>query len=743
MDFYLKVKSSADLPMNNITVNINYNHGTNDVDTIQAFDELPLPSIHSYIHLFDQPGNYSVEANLANIVGNETKTLLMYVWDMLENLELIDLFGQGKYITNTTLDFNFTGVPPFGFKYIISYGDGTVVENTTDAILYNPYDLGVFSHSYTTPSLYNLVWTAENGYYRRTGNFSILIQNRVPNDSYEVMPYGQKYPWINLQSMDIPVNITLNDTVALPTDATCIFDAKDGSPKVFDLVYNSSHFEHRHYYRNEGVFNSTLNCSNEVSYHVYEFHVKVEKFEASSFSVDFHKVVPLNKSDWVTVFLHVSNGGYALIPNNVHLTWNFEANTTAENETNNALIPYNQPFYTHEYSARGDYSVEVKVFAEVTNTTVTLQYPIRIGVMRFWYSDTVAYINYTEVRYTMFGIFGNATYTLYYNDGTPNEYCPAADGANCSLTHHCPSRGYKLVEVVGSNGTFVETDYVNITCDNPLDNLTLDVPPEILIPDGYITAYLRLPENDLPLTEVHCVFQMGDPINRNSSLLTQNVTNDSPFLHTFTYIAIGRPLIEVHCWNLINETFQEKYIKVTNENFLFTGVFDRHYSQAHYPMLISSMIDTEIITRVVIVTNASALTHFNSWEVTVPVGEENPDRQGLEITRGLIPKGSSDGKYQITLKVGFREEPNNYLTEPTWIQMIEPPPHVMIDGGSRRIVQRGMVSVNAYNHSYDLVQLDSGHLNFSWTCTRYLNILVTTYWTNCHCLAKRDTFICT
>ncbi|XP_052819342.1 uncharacterized protein LOC128245129 isoform X2 [Mya arenaria] len=717
VDFRLLLDAAADLPMHIVNITIDYKHGTNSFEQRSLFEDATVPDVYSYSHLFNMQGDFLVVCSLQNVLGVYNRTILMTVWDSLLDLSLAFVNGSGKYITNTTAEFNFTGLPVFGFKYSINYGDGSMDSYTADDIMYSFYNLSTFTHIYTKAGLYTLTWTAMNGYppYNRLETISILIQNRVPIDGYTLEPSLKKYPWLNLQSMDISVNITLNASSHLPTDATCVFWPDDGEPSVPGLAYDDYFFQHKHRYLQEGVFNSSFNCSNEVSWFIYQYSIEVEKYNASYVWVDYHPLVPLNVSDSVVVFFHVQTGGFALIPFDVTLTWDYGVPVSARRRR--ATTTFDQVTYSNTYNERGDCIFSLYVEALTTNTTSYLEYPLRLGIMHFEYPYNISFINYTNLRYTMHGELGSFhTFTIDFDDTTPSDNCNATDINGCFIEHVCPTWGYHLVTATASNGTFIEFDQVNMTCENPIVNLTTDIPITVSIPDGIIDAMLRIPATALYLPVLHCRWNMGDPIDRDNYQFTQSVTYASPYLFAnFQYIALGRHTITIHCWNLINETSFEQQIVVTNDNFLFTGVFDRYYSQSEGPMHISSMVDTEIFSRLEIVSASYVKTHFNQWQLNVSVGETNPNRHGLVFSRGVV----KEKKYYVVLRVGFVEEPTNAIFEPTYVEFVMPIPHAEIVGGSRRYVPRGIVTLDAYSVSFDPVYPSNNTLTYTWKCKGY------------------------
>lgn len=725
MAFYLNVNSIAQIPMNNVTISINYKHGTGDSDVRGLYTGTDVPASYQYSHLFDYPGEYYVESFLQNVVSNQTLTINMSVWDSLLDLDFMYTDNLGKYITNTTAEFNFTNVPNYGFMYSIDFGDGSKIENVSEDIMYKLYNLSTFNHVYTSANVYTVKWTAENGHYKKSESFSVKVQNKVPTEGFLLQPIGQKYPWINLQSQNISVNLTLNESVPLPTNATCVFDADDLTAKIGGIKYIKRFIEILHPYLFEGTFNSTLNCSNEVSQYTYQFQLSVAKFKASELTLVFEQLVPLNKSDTVVMDFHIDTGGYALIPLGVSLVWNFDLHNVQNLPSPSILsVTFDKTPYSKEYIARGDYFVQVDVHADTTNTYSNLTYPFRLGIMRFEYNGTIQFINTTLVQYTMKGILGNGTYILHYGDGTSDGICTNIDeNLSCVLDHLCPTHGYKLVRAVGKNETFYEYDDVVITCDNPMDNLKSDIPSEVYKPTGKINAMLRITANDLYLPEINCTLSFGDPIDRETYYSTQNVTYEKPFSVAYTYLALGRHSINITCSNLINITFYTQFIKVLNEDFLFTGMFDRHYSQKLSPLMISSMLDTEIFSRLQILANASVKTHYNDWVVgnNVSVNEDNPNRQGLVLSKGLFENLDKE-LFKVELFVRFIETPESYLSEPTYIQIVSPPPHAMIVGDSMRHVKRENITVDAFSMSYDPVFPEAHNLSFSWMCKWCVNV---------------------
>ena len=701
--------------MDVINFNVNYKYGTNDSETHDLSPSVSLPYVISLSHLFPVQGIYLVEACAENILGNESFTINMSIWDTLDPLEFNFYQSNGKYITNTTTTLIFENVPNAGFEYIIDYGDGFSESSNSSDILYQLYDLTEFNHTYTLAGVYTIRWIASNGHYRRDERFTVLIQNKVPSEGYSLEPIDKKYPWINLQSIKIPVNITLNDTVPLPTNATCVFEPDDGKPQVLGLVYNESFFQHKHQYLLEGNFSSSLNCSNEVSWYIYTFSLCVQKYNASFLSLVYESLVPLNVSDTVIVYFHIDNGGFELIPEQVTLDFDFGEATS---RWRRSPVTYDQPTYDHLYSERGNYTVTVVVRAIITDTTSTLVYPLRLGIMYFKYNYDIGFINTTEILYEMYGVLGtDTTYTVDFADSTPYGQCSSVDISGCDVPHIFPYWGERTVQVVARNSTFVEVDEVFMTIDNPIVNFTLDIVRTVAIPNGTVDVNFRIEEDSPVLPFLNCNVSMGDPISRDMIIDTQNVTYPSPFYYSFQYIALGRHKIEAYCWNLINETSIWTEIVVTNKDFLFTGTFDRQFSQRLTPLRLSAMKDNEITNRLFVLAPLEEKTRINEWMV------ENtfdifPGRHSIIFPRAYL----NDGTYLVILTVGFVEEPGNKIGEPTYLDFISPPPHAEVVGGRRRITSEGTVIFDAETLSYDQVFPYSSGLIFSWDCKRYSKI---------------------
>ncbi|KAL4239961.1 hypothetical protein ACF0H5_000758 [Mactra antiquata] len=714
--FFFELGKKVDVPMHLVNITIDFNYGTNLFDTLLIDNTAGKGTQYNYSHLFDMQGTFTVNAQAENVFGLDTFSLTVNIWDSLLPLDFIFINAiKVKYIiTNTVGQFQFNNTPNFGFEYSIDYGDGTpLVQNADDTILYAPYALPIFTHTYTSAGVYVLTWTAYNGEtsYDREEKFLVHVQNRIPFANYVVEPFQKKYPWINLQSQSISVNVTLDGTVLAPTNATCTFDADDGTPIVENLVYDNDFMEYNHDYLVEGYFFTTLNCSNDVSNYVYNFEVEVRKVLASDISLVFHNYVPLNVSDSTIVYFHIDNNGFALIPYQINLTFNFGDGNSS------GVLSYNQTTFDHLYLGRGNYTVTLDTDAAVTNTSLSTDYSLRLGLMYFEYNTTVQFINVTLQNYHMYGIIGTANYTIDFDDGTLDEMCVGVNRAPCDIFHYCPQWGYQFVQVVGTNGSFIELDNVNITCDNPIKTLTVGDATNVTIPNGTIDAKLILAPGDLFLPWLTCFWNMGDPIKLGTyGPMSQRVTHWSPFNFTFQYIALGRHTITIECHNLINSTRIETKIVVTNKDFIFLGVFDRFYSQLHSPLPISSMHDVEIFSRMTIQVNYLLKSHFNLWKPGVDVLEATPNRHNLELTRGLLDSSI----HQMVLEICFVEEPTNCIFEPTYIQSIMPPPHAEIYGGRRRLVNRGLILVDAYTSSYDPAHPDDNSLlTFTFTCYKY------------------------
>lgn len=714
MSFYFRLKSNVKVPMHICNISINFNYGSNQTYSVHIDETAGTGTKYAYHHLFDMQGNFTVEAKMENVLGPELFSLTVRIWDSLLPLNFVfnNSIKEKYIITNTVGQFHFIDTPNFGFQYTIDFGDGSaIVQNANSDILYSPYGLTIFEHTYTSEGVYIVTWRAWNGEssYDREEHFPVHVQNRVPPTGYEVQPFQKKYPWVNLQYHKIPVNITLDNSVLVPTNATCTFNADDGTPSVDGLAYNSRFLEHRHSYLQEGYFYTSFNCSNDVSNHTYEFEVEVRKCQASDISLVFHNYVPLNVTDSVTVYFHIDNNGFALIPYNISLSFEY-----GDGQTDTSLT-YDVTTFDHHYTERGNYSITLTVDANISNTTQTVFYSLRLGLMYFEYNTTVQYINTTLQNYHMYGIRGNAYYTIDFDDDTMAETCHGFNRAPCDIPHYCPQWGYHFVEVEGSNGSFIERDHVNITCDNPIKNLTVGDAATVAIPTGVVDAKLILNPGDLFLPRLTCYWNMGDPLQLGTDgPMHQRVTHWNPFNYTFKYIALGRLQITIDCENLISSIHIETKITVTNKDFLFLGVFDRFYSRSYSPLPISSMLDIEIFSRLVIEANYLEKTHKNLWELDSDVLEASPNRHHLEFSRGIM----SPRTHKVILTICIVEEPGNCIFEPTYVRFVIPPPHAEIDGGKRRYVNRGLIRVDAYSRSYDPAHPYDSNLNFTFECFR-------------------------
>lgn len=713
IQFDIHLLPTASLPMDSVNITIDFKHGGVTTDSIMLDENYGVNVSHFYDHLFDIPGAFLVEARVENYFSHNTHNITINIWDslLLLQFKLVSII-RGKYIiTNSTAVFDFINTPNYGFKYYIDYGDGTGEWNNDDNLLHNKYDLSEFMHVYSSPGVYTVRWTANNGEqsYDRDEQFTVHVQTKVPDTGYTLEPLGKKYPWSFVHDFSIEINITLNSEIPLPTNATCVFDPNDGNNPVNGLIFDDYVFIYFHDYRTDGLFNSTLNCSNAVSSYLYIFDVEVRKFQASELTLVFHEYVPMNVSEAVLVYFHINNRGYAVLPKDVYITMDFGDGSIR------APILYDKSTLSHLYSGRGNYTVSVFVEAHISNTTDTKAYSLRLGIMYFDYNTTVQFLDTTVVRYNMYGLAGTTSYTIDFDDGTPNEQCSSSGPSGCYIFHLCPTYGYHLVQVVANNGTFIEVDNMNMTCDNPIVNITTDIPYTVEIPNGTIEAKLRIKEEDMFLPWLSCFWNMGDPIKRVTyGPISNQVTYEDPFLFKFQYIALGRHTITVHCRNLINDTRLETQIVVTNKDFLFTGVFDRFYSQESSPLYLSSMIDMEVFSRLEIVASHDEKSHTNFWQLNASIGETKLNRHSLLFTRGLI----SEIEYCITLQVCFVEEPENCIFEPTYVEFVRPPPHAEIVGSTRRYVSRGAVRFDAYTTSFDLVTPASTNLYYNWSCKR-------------------------
>ena len=711
LTFTFTVLSVANLPMDRVNFTIDYSQGISNSSSHILNESLVSQTSFSFSHIFGTQGEYAVRSSAENILGHLNYTVTVSIWDRLSGLNFTFLNGSGSYKTSESAFFIFTDPPNSGFQYSISYGDGTTVTDLGSSILYQPYSLSSFNHAYGSPGVYTVTWTAYNGGYSTNGQLYLIVQNPLPTTGYTLQPLGKRYPWLNLQTLPVSNNITLGAFVPVPTNATCAFDPGDGGTLSYNLSFSNSFFEHLNSYLTEGMFYPSFNCSNLVSQHIYELNLTVEKYKASYMSFTFDSPYPLNESDTVTVPFYIDHGDFALMPMNVSLTWDFDDGNA------NSTFQYNSSVFTHTFHDRGNYTISLYTEVQVSNTANQISLPLRLGLMYFISGENMSYVNVLPKQYFLHGIEGtNVTYTLYFGDDSSNQTCLSTNGSWCYANHTCSSQGYFLVSAVGTNGTFVEVDSVNITCDNPFD-LTLEIPPVVPIPDGHVELLLHIQPTDYYLPKLSCEISMGDPILRDSHFEEQEVNHTSPFNLTFQYMALGRHAVSIHCWNLLNETYMLDEIIVVNANFKIDGVFDRYYSQQNSPMFVSAMLDTEIFNRLEINASYSDKTHINDWQALDPSVNlgEGTNRHSLEILRGMI----SDGLYRFDLYVSFEEEPNNTLSELTYVRIVSAPPHAEIVGGTRRKVRMDtFVTIDASSFSYDPVNPTSSSLSFYVACER-------------------------
>ena len=168
------------VPMDAVNITIDFNNGTVLIVTQDFPETMVLPVVMQYDVEYATQGFYNVTAQIQNVLTRVVNYQYIRVWDNLDAVEIKCLSNCSYLITNQsimTTEFSF--VPRSGFNYTINFGDGEIVQNTDDSLLYLPYNLSSFSHIYTNPGVYLLVWTAWNDQYFKTNNFTVTIQNAL------------------------------------------------------------------------------------------------------------------------------------------------------------------------------------------------------------------------------------------------------------------------------------------------------------------------------------------------------------------------------------------------------------------------------------------------------------------------------------------------------------------------------------------------------------------------------------
>jgi len=179
-NFVLTFDTIINLPMKNVTIDIDFKNGVNATYLEDFHDTIVLPMQYSDSLSYSTQGSYNVTYTLTNPISTVTLVQSVRVWDNLLSTTLSCLSTCDVVVcAETQLTFAFINTPRSGFKFSIDFKDGTVISDVGDAIMFDVNNLTTFNHTYTQAGTYNVTWYVENGEYNVSGQYTVIAQRRI------------------------------------------------------------------------------------------------------------------------------------------------------------------------------------------------------------------------------------------------------------------------------------------------------------------------------------------------------------------------------------------------------------------------------------------------------------------------------------------------------------------------------------------------------------------------------------
>ncbi|KAJ8298363.1 hypothetical protein KUTeg_024894 [Tegillarca granosa] len=724
VDITVFLNQSANIEMGNVSAYVDYGNGFSNTYILPS---LASVQTSNFIINYQYPvqGNFTVNVKIQNEIDFQTFSFNVFIWDQITAVLVSSIT---KIKVNELTTFSFQTPPHAGFNYEIFYGDGNSVSDKSSGILYQDFNVQPWTHSFSAPKIYSVSFTGWNQYYIVTQEFKLIVQHPIP--SMSLTPSANEIPLPDgVQVFDMSM-VTNNPS---PTNVSCDFDSGfDVEKDVETDIDFGIHLIKTYNYTQNGTYHVLFYCRNEVSAVNLSSTMIIRNFTLPDFIIHYNIVNGMNMTDIntdpygemkptdvpVIVPFRISLFGVTRLPPDITFIWDFGDGTPFETVLISDFYKY------HEYKNRGTYKITINMTGP--NETHQIDLHIQMGVIKFVSDKLKGQINVDEFTFTASGVIGG-TYSfdlLEGNIATVNSN-PASAKAKY-LTW-----GRKHAMVTGRNSTFIETVYADpVSPDYVMLNMYYKYNDSVHYPPGDITVIIGVNHTSHIFPNISCDIFMNDFVEPGNEIRTQNVSYMMELVFNYQYRTIGEHTrVTINCTNVISYDYFTTLILVKNDCFKITGVFDRHYSLKTNPMIAYISDDVDLRNRMpvlcpdkgprydwtvetldIIDENTFTLEPFNKSLPEVPTGS-------LRFHAGEMP----EGLYKVSLNVSLPEPPfPTWIYEYTYVRFTKPRPYASVVGGNRRTSKLGIITINAWEESYD-TEVGYGFrdtLFFSWYCFR-------------------------
>ncbi|CAC5409625.1 PKD1L2 [Mytilus coruscus] len=714
--FIVILDSTDRQPMGNLTLVIDFGDGTSETSNLYDITNTMMTPGKTFSHLYSQQGEFFVTGNISSTVSSQSfSNITVNVWDDISQLSLdVAKFAH----PSTDVNFRFQNYPPNGFEFSILYGDGDDLKSDW-GVQYNAFDSTPWTHSYSSPGIYEITLLAINPEQTKDCKLNITIQYPIT----ELIISPPAVPFLRYPTPDgiIEFEISQVSNAEPPTNVTCSFSFENNAvykEKGVDIAYMQP-FKMSYTYMKEGIKYVNVTCINVVSQFTVLTQVEIKTVTLNDFGFSYPTELNVNMSlngdNELTDFSEDIQFNILLLnctrfPLNVSLEFDFGDGTTPSD-----IIDFN---VQHSFTKRGQFLVVVTISNSTSITTVNL--PIKIGRIDFTVDKYIGSVGHRPFYFNISGPPSGGSYQLLTDDG--NKYDLSSSSSPILKSHVYKQFGKYYPQVIATFPDFTEIVYLegSLNTDYNLSVIMIDFNTTVDLPPGEITVIVSKHPLADDLPNVKCRFDFGDKIDVVPKEKTQDITTENPLVYHFTYFTLGYPIANFTCFNQYDRNENITTLTVVNECFPLTGIFDRQYSNTSNPLKLITSEDVDLSSRMPVKCADKDVGYkwkiykiVNETEVLISYNPPEPPKGSLRFSRG----GVSEGLYKVTLNVTL---PETYVFEPTFVRFIKPPPFAHIDGGSQR--QAALITptvyIDALTHSYDLEQGYGGNDNlaFDWSC---------------------------
>ncbi|XP_041362956.1 uncharacterized protein LOC121378736 [Gigantopelta aegis] len=717
--FYVSRNQTADLYMGKLTVTIS---PCGISSLVEELNVLPGQT-QLFPCSFLTQGNYTVNISTQSLFGIEDSlTMDVYVWDRL-NVSLH--INETYFSVGSQPVFQVVDPPLSGFKYHIDFGETTIIEETDPGILMQPYS-GISlpsSLNYSRPGKYYIRFMAYNDFYTVNKETIVTAFYGLPKSYFQVNPN---------RTLLIPVDglvqfeIYSNDGLVAPkpSNVFCDIDFDDGTVLTnvsTEFDYNATGFGLRleHNYVSGGTYEVILNCSNPVSRLVLMTMIRAINFSVQLFNISYRSINLHNESESGLFQIELQLYNFTRPPNNVILKWNFgDGSGLVQN------VPMTNFSIQHIYPNRGHYSVYLEIKYIIDNDIRSINLEISMGAFNISLvsSETSGLVSVTQFSFEIANYLHGTTADIYviWGDNTSEQINLSAN-KTMTVYHTFVLAGLftPQIKAMSSKGTEMSSTTDSIFIENPVKNLTWNIPASIQF--GFTFFLEVIYTGSLDINNVTCTFDYDGDVNVTQINFSQQSTKLLGPEHIFA--TMGGKTISVNCSNQLSHQTLTQTIIVLTGCFTVARLFDERYRHIRTPLKAYTSLIRIISGRIEFspkCQNSTEQTFDWTVEEQRPFGWSKlnvPSPNAKVFDLAMCELGP--GFYRLSCNLTVYGSKVQSIKDKMYLQLIDPPITAWIAGGAKLTVNSDAdIFLDAVSNSYDPVigYGNENHLDFSWRC---------------------------